>query len=165
MCLLYHFTEKEVYRGKSFMVGWKRFHNMDGNIQGRVLNEIKLDQIILPSVLEEFKTESLSCDTNLKQYYRSGFHIFLNRKDAEFYYQTPWNERDDRCNPTCRVLFNDIRYIGINGSNNFTIPPTESGGLCVVANELLVKSEDWEIAKKEHKKYVEKLEQSTKSND
>ena len=45
-----------------------------------------------------------------------------------------------------KVLYRDILSIGMNGSNFYKPLGSFTNGLCIIARELYVRSEDWEMA-------------------
>jgi hypothetical protein len=146
MCLNYVFGETVEVQGKKFFIGYKSFEkNYDGKPSSFWNGgPYELDKVLLPN-------NSLLRTEQTNEEYKSGFHIFLNKKDIEEYYKNRdgmdigvVRKRD--ISVVCRVLFADIRYIGLNGTYWFRPIETDTHGLAVVANELLILSKDWNEA-------------------
>jgi len=141
MCLLQVYNETEKLFGVQWNIGWKvlKIHENGLPVFSRKLDgdrTFTLNQIHVPH-----NSEYLIDTRNKLKEYKAGFHIFLDREDAEKYKET-----DSHLLKICRVLYREISSIGINGDNHFMSLNTKSHGLCIIANQLVIKEDDWKIA-------------------
>ncbi len=155
MCLLVAFNEKEIIDGQELWVGYKLLKDALGSPWwNRQERDYKLD-CLTKDIAEYnlnpewfYSTHKISYKNEYDKIgssiYKSGFHIFLNKEDCFHYFKK--GDWDADKHKVCRVLFTDILSIGLNGDNHMFTIPTLTRGLCVIAQRLYIKSEDWKNA-------------------
>jgi hypothetical protein len=143
MCLLTVFP-KVNFEGREFFIGYKCF-NYDINTKLPCSHVVFHYDYKLDTLLHANKSP-LYTETG-QQLYNSGFHIFLDKKCADLYYVPEHDMKLAKYrrnnHKTCRVLFNDIQYIGFNGNNWFKQINSPERGLTVIANQMIILSTDW----------------------
>ena len=139
MCLLTVFNDNQLIDEETWHVGWKRFR-ISSNLPDGQRYIYELDKKLLAK-------NCILCAVTHSRNYKSGFHVFLDKQDADLYYNE--NDYQYKMSVTCRVLYRNITSIGFNGDEHLRHIETTSGGLTVITNELYIQSSDWRISLQE----------------